>query len=168
MPVPPPFLKIWSFYGLNFPRLSAGKGQEGVRIAQRQKVSAPQRQTASLQNGSTVYFTTLPPLLLWIQLHLEELLFLTYPSSLTRGCKQRLWLMHFRDLAACLQEAYSAGTFWDAPPLSHLSMSRAPFALPSMQLFTSDVWVVLAGISEFVDCFYFLFFWNVNCGRDLR
>lgn len=150
-----------------FPDYLLGRRQERVRIAQKHKRSRlPQRQTASCKNVPPVYFTTLPPLLLWIQLHLEELLFLTYPSSLW-GCKQRLWLMH--ETTACLQEALSAGTFWDAPPLGHLSMSKAPFALPSMQLFTSDVWgspyryfQSLWIVSAFV------FLRNVNCGRDLR
>ena len=48
--MPVPFLKkFWSFNGLNFPRLSTGKGQEGVRIAQSTKVSAATKTNCFLQ-----------------------------------------------------------------------------------------------------------------------
>lgn len=151
-----------------FPDYLLGRARKGVRIAQSTKgLGCHKDKLLPAKMAPTVYFTTLPPLLLWIQLHLEELLFLTYPSSLTGVASKGCGLCTL-GRAACLQEAYSAGTFWDAPPLSHLLYVWLLCTSFYATLHLRCLRVVLTGISEFVDCFYFLFSENVNCGRDLR
>lgn len=142
-----------------------GRGQHSSK---HKRSRLPQRQTASCKNGSTLYFTTLPPLLLWIQLLLEELLFLTYPSSLTRGCKQRLRLMLFR--TSCLPSGgilcwhflrctttepslYVKGSFCT----SFYATLHLRCLGQSLQVFQS-LWIIST----------FCFSENVNCGRDLR